>query len=1061
MRFPAITGYRASTPVKSVLTQGAYVARSLIAEAQRCINLYPELNPPDAPFPTTHYPTPGLALWSSAPSNVAGEARGIYYSTRGILYAVVGENLYTVNRGGVWSYVGTLATRSGPVAMVDNGNVLLVADGPTPLQAAQSPVSSVQLVPSNAGPQPPITYWGVGNVVQLPGLIECSINTAQGTTGNQIYVLALAYASVGGNPYGYAVGFFDAAGVQCGQIFKVVNGALTSIGTFNLPPNPAALPTGVHTIQAQFGSVGQIYLWIDGLLAAQAQDTTYSLSGQLWYGTPTTLANTQIAPIKALNPSIYIVNLATQQFAQVGAADIYGATHLDYLDTFFVLNYPGTQLWYATTSNLTFIDTNSGPIETASITAGGAGYADGTYNSQALTGGNGSGATANITVAAGAVTAVSLISAGTGYQAGDVLSAALPAAGSTGGVQQLTLASRGAGLLPGTYTGVPLAGGTGSGALATIVVGATPVPGGMTTAPPRLTGENAFRRAPGYAITDGPGFAPPAPVDTIYSLSGVVISFTVTTPGSGYTSGDVLTPDLAFGTVAAGELAIQLQPTFRVQVINPTPAAGFTYTVSQFSNLNAFNALAIAAKTGFADELLALIVVHREVWLFGRQTTEVWSDAGGSLFPFALEQGVFIQRGILAPYSLAKSDLSPLWLGRDQNGGAMVFQGLNYNAVRVSTSAIEQELQQYARLDDAVGFVYQQGGHIFYVLNFPTADRTWVYDLTTQLWHQRATVDGDGTLHRHLPGFSAFAYGMNLVQRWDTGDLLIYDTTIYNDLGNSVMRVRGFPHIKDEMRRIIYNHFIADMEVGQAPAVSDAQGLNVGIYPVLASTLIFALLTTGAPLANYQQGASVGLPGQVIFDVELVAGSVVDVLLFGGLGTSGTPNGYIVRVDSRVGEPPAYTLKVTNGEWGSFGAAQAPYNTEELEGLHHVTATLDNLGNFTIAFDNEVVWTGNDTTYVQDLTGQVYLGAELVTGSSIAPSNLGTYPLQINLHWSDDGGQTWGAPLPMALEPGAYNQLVKWNRLGMGRDRVFEIFWTTSLQTALNGAWISTIAADS
>src|SRR6185312_14805430 len=55
----------------------------------------------------------------------------------------------------------------------------------------------------------------------------------------------------------------------------------------------------------------------------------------------------------------------------------------------------------------------------------------GTYGGVALTGGSGSGATANITVSGGTVTAVTILNPGTQYVVGDVLSAA---AGNIGNV---------------------------------------------------------------------------------------------------------------------------------------------------------------------------------------------------------------------------------------------------------------------------------------------------------------------------------------------------------------------------------------------------------------------------------------------------------------------------------------------------------------------------------------------------------------------------------------------------------------------------------------------------
>ncbi len=70
-------------------------------------------------------------------------------------------------------------------------------------------------------------------------------------------------------------------------------------------------------------------------------------------------------------------------------------------------------------------------------------------------------------------------------------------------------------------------------------------------------------------------------------------------------------------------------------------------------------------------------------------------------------------------------------------------------------------------------------------------------------------------------------------------------------------------------------------------------------------------------------------------------------------------------------------------------------------------------------------------------------------------------PCTLQLRWSDDGGQTWGQPLVMPMMEGVYNQLLKWNRLGMARDRVFELSWRTSTKTALNGAWVTYVMAES
>lgn len=109
------------------LTLGAYTAKSLIAEAQRCVNLYGEQNPQDAPAPFTYYPTPGLTLVSTPPA--AGESRGIYTASNGARFEVVGPNVYAVDATNNYTQLGTLSSISGHVSMVDNGTSVFIVDG--------------------------------------------------------------------------------------------------------------------------------------------------------------------------------------------------------------------------------------------------------------------------------------------------------------------------------------------------------------------------------------------------------------------------------------------------------------------------------------------------------------------------------------------------------------------------------------------------------------------------------------------------------------------------------------------------------------------------------------------------------------------------------------------------------------------------------------------------------------------------------------------------------------------------------------------------------------------
>jgi len=143
--------------------------------------------------------------------------------------------------------------------------------------------------------------------------------------------------------------------------------------------------------------------------------------------------------------------------------------------------------------------------------------------------------------------------------------------------------------------------------------------------------------------------------------------------------------------------------------------------------------LDFASAEGSPDGVVAVAVDHRELWVFGTDTIEVWYDAGLASFPFARIQGAYNEIGCAAPYSVAKLDNALFWVGADPRGYGIVYKNNGYTGVRVSTHAIEYAIQQYTDISDAIGYTYQQEGHAFYVLIFPSANATWVYDVSTQV----------------------------------------------------------------------------------------------------------------------------------------------------------------------------------------------------------------------------------------------------------------------------------------------------------------------------------------
>ncbi|RQE49364.1 hypothetical protein [Pseudomonas aeruginosa] len=236
--------------------------------------------------------------------------------------------------------------------------------------------------------------------------------------------------------------------------------------------------------------------------------------------------------------------------------------------------------------------------------------------------------------------------------------------------------------------------------------------------------------------------------------------------------------------------------------------------ISKFQAVE-FDALDFAAKTGFSDNVVAVAAAKRQVFVFGELTTEVWFNEGNTDFTFSRMPGAFIQHGCAAVGSIQQMDGSLYWLSRSPQGHCVFVRSVNYEAARISTHAIEQEISKYARIDDAIAYTYQQEGHFFYVVTFPAADKTWVYDVATQLWHERAWLDEFGKEHRHRSNCHAFWQGMTLVGDWENGNLYEMRPDVYQDNGEAIRRVRSFPHMLSDSNRVMYRELIAAMQVGE------------------------------------------------------------------------------------------------------------------------------------------------------------------------------------------------------------------------------------------------------
>jgi hypothetical protein len=224
-------------------------------------------------------------------------------------------------------------------------------------------------------------------------------------------------------------------------------------------------------------------------------------------------------------------------------------------------------------------------------------------------------------------------------------------------------------------------------------------------------------------------------------------------------------------------------------------------------------------KDGSPDNLVSLIVDHRQVYLLGEVTTEVWIDVGTAIpglltFPFQRVSGTSSQNGCGAPFSVARFAETFMFLARDTLGTATIGEMKGYEFRRLSTHAVETSLVGYD-VSDARAWTFQLEGHEFYVISFPQIDLTWAYDLTTQQWFKWLWWDApNATYKRHRAQCGMAFANKNLVGDYENGKIYSLDLDTFTDAGNPIRRLRRAPHMTTDLQRQYFEEFQIQFQPG-------------------------------------------------------------------------------------------------------------------------------------------------------------------------------------------------------------------------------------------------------
>jgi hypothetical protein len=234
-----------------------------------------------------------------------------------------------------------------------------------------------------------------------------------------------------------------------------------------------------------------------------------------------------------------------------------------------------------------------------------------------------------------------------------------------------------------------------------------------------------------------------------------------------------------------------------------------------------FDPLDFATAEGQPDPLVAVLSDHREVFMFGTETIEVWYNSGAADFPFERNQGAFIEKGCGARYTVAKQNNTIYFVGSD----LMVYQMAGYTPVRISSHAVEKTLKN-TDLSTAFAYTYQDEGHLFYVLTIPSRDLTWCFDISTGAWHIRQSYQ----FGRHQSNNAIFFDSKTLVGDFQNGRVYQMASNHYTDDGEPVIREFVLPTVNQGREFLTVDSLEFDMETGVGLTLGQGDDPELRVY---------------------------------------------------------------------------------------------------------------------------------------------------------------------------------------------------------------------------------------
>jgi len=228
------------------------------------------------------------------------------------------------------------------------------------------------------------------------------------------------------------------------------------------------------------------------------------------------------------------------------------------------------------------------------------------------------------------------------------------------------------------------------------------------------------------------------------------------------------------------------------------------WRLSELNNASSFpdNAQSVGLIQSQPDVVVSCETLQRQLFIFGENITEVWLNVPNPQVPFTYQRqnSLSIEYGCVSPNTIASGFNRLVWLGSNEYSAPSILVSTGGVPRKITTDGIDFELDQLTKPEDSFGFLFEESGHVFYQITFPTDEVSYAYDFNTDSFFNVT----DHNLNAHIARKISYFNGRHLFITDKNGGLFEMGTNIFvyketnddDDPGFTIPRGRILPNFR-------------------------------------------------------------------------------------------------------------------------------------------------------------------------------------------------------------------------------------------------------------------------